>query len=150
MGQYLLTLGGLNFPFDSQDYRAPLHGLQQQQQRLLLKSAIGMGTPDLTTLSNLTGLHTPTLTNFLASAPYNALASNNNNLASSAAELEHLKTIERKKIRELERGKDKLRRLEREKDRVRETQVQVQIAAALEVLYGKSMGGFVEEDSDGY
>jgi hypothetical protein len=149
MGQHLLTLGGLSFPLDVQGYRAPLHGLQQQQQ-LLLRGAIGMGTSSLTTPSALSGLHTPALNNLLASSPYNAVTTNNGSLASSAAELEHLKTIERKKIRELERGKDKLRKMEREKDRVRETQAQVQVAAALEALYGKSMGGFVEEDSDGY
>jgi sensor histidine kinase YesM len=96
-------------------------------------------------------LHTPILVNLLAASPYHHFTTNDSNLPSSASELEYLKALERQKIRELEREKEKSRKSEQERDRMREAHAQVQIAAALEELYGKEFDRFVEvEDSDGY
>ena len=57
-------------------------------------------------------------------------------------EREKLRELKREKERELERN---LRRLEKEREKVKETRVQIQAAAALDVLYGRDLGGFVEE-----
>jgi hypothetical protein len=107
--------------------------LQQQQQQLLIANL-----PSPPVLANL---------NRLTSSAYDPLGST----TSANFELEHLRTLERQKIRELEREKDKLRKLEREKEGVREMVAQAQMANVLEGLYGTGIGirGFVEEDSEG-
>jgi hypothetical protein len=94
---------------------------------------------------------------FIANLPSTPIGANFNRLTSSAydpigTELDHLRLLERQKMRELEQERNKLRKLEREKERVRETVAQVQMASVLEGLYGTGIGirGFVEEDSEGY
>jgi hypothetical protein len=131
--QNLLTLNP--FPLNASNTNQALidtlqhqYKLQQQQQQLLI-----------------------------ANLPSTPIGANLNRLTSSAydpigTELDHLRTLERQKIRELEQERNKLRKLETEKERVRETVAHVQMASVLEGLYGTGIGirGFVEEDSEGY
>jgi len=121
----------------------PFH---QHQQQLLLG---GINTPSLPVLAGLnapslgSSLGTPNLANLL-----NTTSTNTD--FSSAFELEQLKNIQRQKIRELEREQEKARNRERENDRKREAGGQYAVAAAIEALYGKRAGGFVESDDERY
>ncbi|KAH5720572.1 hypothetical protein HBI20_106070 [Parastagonospora nodorum] len=69
---------------------------------------------------------------------------------SSAFELEQLKNIQRLKIRELEREQEKVRSRGKENDRKRELNGQYAVAAAIEALYGKRAGGYVESGDERY
>jgi hypothetical protein len=124
----------LGFPSNTNTYQTLIDTLQhqykqqQQQQQLLI-----------------------------ANLPPTLVGANVNRLTSSAydplgTELDHLRLLERQKMRELEQERNKLRKLETEKERVTETMAQVQMASVLEGLYGTGIGirGFVEEDSEGY
>jgi hypothetical protein len=127
----LLALGGLpSFPF------------QQQQQYQLLLGSGGLGTPSLGYHSpSLPNINTTQLANLLGSAPYNNLANSPLITAASALELEHLKAVERQKIRELEK--------ERKNMQLRESNAQIQFASLVKDIYQKGLGGgYVEDNGD--
>jgi hypothetical protein len=102
--------------------------LAQPQHLLAPQQLLGAGGTALASLlQNLS-------TSSSSSSSYPSTAS------MSALELERLQSIERQKIRELDREKERLKELTREQERSRET------TAALERFYRQGLGGYVVDD----